>query len=183
MPPLARRRKYNKVGRHQGRTEQCEERPGPGAGDLCRCRLLRARWPSGSFRRASGWQVWAVERRENLLEDQSELNLYKDHKASTTQLFDYYLGYLKDSSITHHFNGPNATVEFAKQWGMNVAVQDLHVVITARQEARRQGRARRPLARRIGGYGVRHLGLRRPRGSRRTGRAWSTSTAVVARPR
>ena len=82
--------------------------------------------------KTSGWQVWAVERRENLLEDQSELNLYKEHKVTTTQLFDYYLGYIKDSSITHHYQPvPNSTVEFAKQWGMNVAVQDLHVVIGA----------------------------------------------------
>src|SRR5580704_14806450 len=42
------------------------------------------------------WQVWAIERRENLLEDQSELNLYKKHKVTTTQLFDYYLGYIKN---------------------------------------------------------------------------------------
>lgn len=82
--------------------------------------------------KTTGWQVWAVQRRENLLEDQSELNLYKDHKATTTQLFDYYLGYLKNSSITHHYQPvANSTVEFAKQWGMNVAVQDLHVVIGA----------------------------------------------------
>jgi len=82
--------------------------------------------------KTSGWQVWAVERRENLLEDQSELNLYKEHKATTTQLFDYYLGYLKNSSITQHYQPvANSTVEFAKQWGMNVAVQDLHVVIAA----------------------------------------------------
>ena len=80
--------------------------------------------------KASGWQVWAVERRENLLEDQSELNLYKEHKATSTQLFDYYLGYLKNASITHHYQPvADSTVEFAKQWGMNVAVQDLHVVI------------------------------------------------------
>ncbi len=79
-----------------------------------------------------GWQVWSVERRENLLEDQSELNLYKEHKATSTQLFDYYLGYLKHPSISHHFQMiPDASVEFAKQWGMNVAVQDLHTVITA----------------------------------------------------
>src|SRR5271165_6025223 len=32
--------------------------------------------------KTSGWQVWSVERRENLLEDQSELNLYKEHKAT-----------------------------------------------------------------------------------------------------
>ncbi|MGO9874744.1 MAG: hypothetical protein ACLPVY_13205 [Acidimicrobiia bacterium] len=80
----------------------------------------------------TGWQVWSVERRENLLEDQSELNLFKQHKASATQLFDYYLGYLKDPAIKHHFQLiPNSTVAFAKQWGMNVAVQDLHNVIEA----------------------------------------------------
>jgi pimeloyl-ACP methyl ester carboxylesterase len=82
--------------------------------------------------KANGWQVWSVERRENLLEDQSELNLYKEHKATTTQLFDYYLGYLKDPSITSHYQPvANSAVEFAKQWGMNVAVQDLHVVTGA----------------------------------------------------
>jgi pimeloyl-ACP methyl ester carboxylesterase len=82
--------------------------------------------------KTTGWQVWAVERRENLLEDQSELNLYKEHKVTTTQLFDYYLGYIKDSSITDHYQPvANSTVEFAKQWGVNVAVQDLHVVIGA----------------------------------------------------
>ena len=79
-----------------------------------------------------GWQVWSVERRENLLEDQSELNLFKEGKATATQLFDYYLGYIKDPAITHHFEMiPNSSVEFAKNWGMNVAVQDLHTVIGA----------------------------------------------------
>jgi pimeloyl-ACP methyl ester carboxylesterase len=81
------------------------------------------------------WQVWSVERRENLLEDQSELNLFKEGKATPTQLYDYYLGYLKDASITPHYQVlANASVEFAKQWGMNVAVQDLHTVITAAQK-------------------------------------------------
>jgi pimeloyl-ACP methyl ester carboxylesterase len=82
--------------------------------------------------KATGWQVWSVERRENLLEDQSELNAYKEGKATATELFDYYLGYLKNPSITRHFQLiPNSTVEFAKQWGMNVAVEDLHTVIEA----------------------------------------------------
>jgi hypothetical protein len=82
--------------------------------------------------KTAGWQVWAVERRESLLEDQSELNLFKEHKATATQLFDYYLGYINDKSITHHYQPvADATVAFAKQWGLNVAVQDLHVVITA----------------------------------------------------
>jgi pimeloyl-ACP methyl ester carboxylesterase len=79
-----------------------------------------------------GWQVWSVERRENLLEDQSEMNLYKEGKVTTTQFFDYYLGYLKKRNITNHFHPiANDTVGFAKQWGMNVAVQDLHSVILA----------------------------------------------------
>jgi len=79
-----------------------------------------------------GWQVWSVERRENLLEDQSELNAAKAGRATPTQAFDYYLGYLADPSITVHFHSiPNSTVAFAKQWGMNVAVQDLHRVIGA----------------------------------------------------
>jgi pimeloyl-ACP methyl ester carboxylesterase len=83
-----------------------------------------------------GWQVWSVERRENLLEDQSELNLYKQGKATPTQLFDYYLGYLKDPSIKSHYQVPaTSTVEFAKQWGLNVAVQDLHDVILAAKKS------------------------------------------------
>lgn len=79
-----------------------------------------------------GWQVWSQERRENLLEDQSVLNLAKRGKASAQTVFNYYLGYLTNPSITHHFKLiPNSSVEFAKQWGMNVAVQDLHRVIAA----------------------------------------------------
>lgn len=85
--------------------------------------------------KAPGWQVWAVERRESLLEDQSELNLAKEGKATSSQVYDYYLGYLKDPSVTHHYQPvPNSSVEFAKQWGMNVAVQDLHTVIGAAEK-------------------------------------------------
>jgi pimeloyl-ACP methyl ester carboxylesterase len=82
--------------------------------------------------KTKGWQVWSVERRENLLEDQSELDAFKAHKATAVQLFDYYLGFLKDSKIKDHLHLiPNSAVEFAKQWGMKVAVEDLHAVIGA----------------------------------------------------
>jgi pimeloyl-ACP methyl ester carboxylesterase len=82
--------------------------------------------------RAPGWQVWSVERRENLLEDQSELNLAKQHKVSVTQMFNYYLGYLSDSSVTRHIRPvPDSAVPFARQWGLKVAVEDLHDVIGA----------------------------------------------------
>jgi hypothetical protein len=62
--------------------------------------------------------------RENLLEDQSELDLAKAGRANAAQLFDYYLGWIKNPTITRHFHLiPNASVGFAKQWGMNVAVE------------------------------------------------------------
>jgi len=82
--------------------------------------------------RAPGWQVWSVERRENLLEDQTMLNRAKDGKATATQLFDYYLGFLANSSVKHHINLiPDSKVGFARQWGLKVAVEDLHTVIGA----------------------------------------------------
>jgi pimeloyl-ACP methyl ester carboxylesterase len=83
---------------------------------------------------APGWQVWSVERRENLLEDQSELDRFKQGKSTATELYNYYLGYLKNPAVKQHFKTiPDSTVEFAKQWGMAVAVQDLHTVIGAAQ--------------------------------------------------
>jgi hypothetical protein len=82
--------------------------------------------------RAPGWQVWSVERRENLLEDQSVLNRVKEHHITSGLLFNYYLGWLTNSKIKHHFVPvPESKVEFAKRWGLNVAIGDLHRVITA----------------------------------------------------
>ncbi len=81
------------------------------------------------------WQVWAVERRENLLEDQSVFNKAKAGKATPQQVFDYYLGYLTDPTITHHFQTiPNADVAYAKDWGMKVEIGDLHRVVKRAQK-------------------------------------------------
>jgi hypothetical protein len=86
-----------------------------------------AKWITST---APGWQVWSVERRENLLEDQSRLNQAKQGKLSADGLFNYYLGWLKDPSISPHFQIPAATAyPYAKRWGMNVAVGDLHRII------------------------------------------------------
>ena len=88
--------------------------------------------------RLNGWQVWSVERRENLLEDQSVLQQAKDGTVTPQRLFDYYLGWLTDSSITNHFRLiPDSEVGFARQWGMRVEVGDLRRVV---QAARQQGR-------------------------------------------
>src|SRR4029079_4755532 len=65
-----------------------------------------------------------------LLEDQSMLDKGKAKTATPKQVFDYYLGYLGDPSVTTHFqNIPNASVEYAKQWGMNTEIQDLRRVV------------------------------------------------------
>jgi pimeloyl-ACP methyl ester carboxylesterase len=90
-------------------------------------------------RRTNGrWQVWSVERRENLLEDQSVLTRAKQGKVTTQELFDYYLGWLTNPSITNHFKPvPDSAVGFARGWGMNVEIEDLHRVVLA---ARGHGR-------------------------------------------
>jgi pimeloyl-ACP methyl ester carboxylesterase len=83
----------------------------------------------------TGWQVWSVERRQNLLEDQSELDKAKTGEVTPLELYNYYLGYLFNPSITPHFNPvPDSSVPFARQWGMNVAVEDLHAVIEAAKQ-------------------------------------------------
>ncbi len=88
-----------------------------------------ARWVVSTL---PGWQVWSVERRQNLLEDQSELDLAKEGKATAQQLYDYYLGWITDPSITNHFQFiPDSSVGYARQWGMSVAVHDLRAVIEA----------------------------------------------------
>jgi hypothetical protein len=88
--------------------------------------------------KAHGWQVWSVERRENLLEDQSMADRAKRGEARPQEVFDYYLGYIFNSRVTDHVAiVPDLSVLFARGWGMRVAVEDLRRVIA---EARSQSR-------------------------------------------
>ncbi len=78
------------------------------------------------------WQVWSVERRENQLEDQSVLDQFKQGQVTATRLFNYYLGWLTDSSVKNHFQPiPDSAVGYARHWGMNVEIEDLHRVVEA----------------------------------------------------
>jgi pimeloyl-ACP methyl ester carboxylesterase len=82
--------------------------------------------------RLNGWQVWAVERRENLLEDQSMLNKMKRGLVTPTRFFNYYLGWLTNPNVTNHFRlVPNSEVGFARRWGMRVEINDLRRVVKA----------------------------------------------------
>ena len=88
--------------------------------------------------RTHGWQVWVVERRENLLEDHSQVDRAKRGEATPQDVFDYYLGFLTNPAITDHFQAiPDADVAFARNWGMKVAIEDLRRVIA---QARGHGR-------------------------------------------
>ena len=85
--------------------------------------------------RLPGWQVWAVERRENRLEDHTVLDAVLAGTAPPGALLPYYLGWLGNPAPGPHFTPPDAG--FARGWGMRVAVEDLRRVVTA---ARRGGR-------------------------------------------
>jgi hypothetical protein len=88
--------------------------------------------------RLPGWQVWSVERRENLLEDHSVADRALAGRATVQQLFDYYLGWLGKADAGPHFQPlPDSAAQYAKRWGMGVAMGDLHRVVRA---ARRGGR-------------------------------------------
>jgi pimeloyl-ACP methyl ester carboxylesterase len=126
--------RYNKVGVIKVGPARAKNvlvlEPGTSAGSAYFVPL--AKWV---LSKTTGWQIWSVERRENLLEDQSQLNALKQGKTTSTQVYNYYLGYLKDPSVANHFQSiPNSSVAFAKQWGMNVAVEDLHRVIGAAKQ-------------------------------------------------
>jgi len=83
--------------------------------------------------RLPNWQIWAVERRENLLEDQTFLNKAKKGTATAAEVFHYYLGFLTESPSKkpHTKFISDSLVPFAREWGMNVAIEDLHTVIEA----------------------------------------------------
>ncbi len=162
--------KYDRVGVIKIGPRPRQERARARTRHLGRAHLLR---PSGQWivSKAKGWQVWSVERRENLLEDQSTLNRAKAGKASIGPAFNYYLGYIKDPSIKHHF-----------RWGQGcgrrvceaVGPDGGHPGPAPRDQGGRapgrQGRARGPLARRSARDRVCDLELPWPSGGRRPGR-------------
>ncbi len=84
----------------------------------------------GILARLDNWQVWSIERRENLLEDHSVLREYRDGTATSDELIDYYLGWLTDPNVDPHFS-PKTTEEtaFARDWGLNVAIKDIQKVV------------------------------------------------------
>ena len=170
--------------RDQVRLAQCAQRARPQPRHLGQRRVLRA---AGQGRRQRGRGAGRSGR------SSAGRTCSRTTRTSTRpsparprrqQVFDYYLGWLTDPTITNHFQLiPDSEVGFGREWGMRVEIEDLHRVVTAAKRARRQGRARRALARRLDHDRVRDLGL--PRQARRATicAAWCSSTAAAARRR
>ena len=77
-----------------------------------------------------GLQVWAEMRREGALEDNSMLLEGLHNQATVQQVFDYYLGWSVNPSISPHYQPLDSTkFAFADGWGLAVAMNDLHAVI------------------------------------------------------
>jgi hypothetical protein len=121
--------KYNKVGILQIGSAKAKNilvlNPGTSSSSAYFAPLARA-----VTAQAKGWQVWAVERRENLLEDQSMIDKAKAGQATAQQVFDYYLGWIKNPNISPHVAiVPDSAVPFARDWGMNTELQDVRRVV------------------------------------------------------
>lgn len=75
-------------------------------------------------------QVWSEMRREGALQDESVVQSTLAGKTTSQQLFDYYLGWISNPKITDHYHALKpADYPFVADWGMAVAMNDLHAVI------------------------------------------------------
>ncbi len=82
-------------------------------------------------------QVWAQMRREGALQNTSVIESTLTGATTYQKAFDYYLGWLSDPSITDHYQPlDKADYRYVAQWGMAVAMNDLHAVI---EKARHDG--------------------------------------------
>jgi pimeloyl-ACP methyl ester carboxylesterase len=92
-------------------------------------------------KRVDGLQVWAIDRRENALEDTATFARAERGEIPLQQAFDYYLGWITNGgNPPDHFQfRPAGADPYAREWGMSVALNDARaVVLKARAHGRRQ---------------------------------------------
>ena len=170
--------------RAQGRPEEGPERARPQPGHLGERAPTSCRWPRTWSRRAKGWQVWAVERRENLLEDHSVFNKAKAGTATPQR----GVRLLPRLAHRHHHHGPlpvhperrgrvRAQVGHARR-GRGPAPRR-----QGGQAAGRQGRARAATRSAARSPPPTRPGTSRASPAPATSRAWCSSTAAAARRR
>lgn len=89
--------------------------------------------------RVPGLQVWAMDRREQALEDSSRMQQALDGKITVQQAFDYYLGWILDSKIAPRFQPLEAkNFTFMKNWGMKVNMEDVRRVVLSAAKGGRE---------------------------------------------
>ena len=135
-PPAPGPAQYNQVTVHEFGPRSADHvlvlMPGTsgGAGDF----TLDGRWLA---RNVPDLQVWAIDRRENALEDTA---MFKEGLAGTKsaqEVFDYYLGWLNGATPPDHYDFLDTSqFGFAREWGMEVALDDVRAVV---KRARKQG--------------------------------------------
>jgi hypothetical protein len=89
-------------------------------------------------KRIHGLQVWAIDRRTQVLEDTSMFRAALRGTVGLQEMFDYYLGWIDGATPpTHWANRDPNNFPFARGWGMKVALSDARAVV---RRARRGGR-------------------------------------------
>jgi pimeloyl-ACP methyl ester carboxylesterase len=81
--------------------------------------------------RRKGLAVWAIDRRSQVLEDTSVFESANRGETSLQAMYDYYLGWITNGGTpAEHFQFlDTATVPFAKDWGMETALDDARAVV------------------------------------------------------
>ena len=83
-------------------------------------------------------QVWAVDRREQALEDTSKFEEVIAGTATPQDALDYYLGWLTDPSIQPHYQPlDDQDYPFTQEWGLRRALNGFRELV---KMARRDGR-------------------------------------------
>lgn len=138
-PPAPGPAEYNQVTVHEFGPKSADHVlvliPGTdgGAGNF----TLNGRWLA---KNVPNLQVWAVDRRENVLEDTA---MFAEGLAGTKtpqEVFDYYLGWLDGATPPTHYqflDSKSPDFAFAKEWGMEVALNDVRAVV---RKARKKGK-------------------------------------------
>ncbi len=109
--------------------------PGTGAGSGAETLIAE-----DLVKRIAGLQVWIVDRRSQPLEDTAMFERALNGQATLQEMFDYYLGWITNGGTpADHFQPLDAsTVPFAREWGMETALEDMRKVVRAAGKGGRQ---------------------------------------------
>ena len=88
--------------------------------------------------RVPGLQVWALDRRSQALEDTTRFRDALAGRITPKQAFDYYVGWIADSSIQPHYQPVDGKARLRRDWGLTTSLEDVRrVVLRARRAGKR----------------------------------------------